>query len=51
MKVMTIAGRLARKGDPWKDIARRARVIHDAEQRLDALEPMATRKTWAHDID
>jgi bifunctional non-homologous end joining protein LigD len=36
--IKTIARRLALKGDPWKDIARRARAIHEAEQRLDALE-------------
>jgi bifunctional non-homologous end joining protein LigD len=36
--IKTIGRRLARKGDPWKDIARRARAIREAEQRLDALE-------------
>jgi ATP-dependent DNA ligase len=41
----TITRRLARKGDPWKDIARRARAIHDAEQKLDSLVPTASRKT------
>jgi bifunctional non-homologous end joining protein LigD len=36
--IKTIARRLARKGDPWKDIARRARAVHEAERQLDALE-------------
>jgi len=36
--IKTIARRLARKGDPWKDIGRRARALHESEQRLDALE-------------
>jgi len=36
--IKTIARRLARKGDPWKDIGRRARAIREAEQRLDVLE-------------
>ena len=42
--IKTIAGRLARKVDSWKDIARRARAIHDAELRLNALERAPTRK-------
>jgi bifunctional non-homologous end joining protein LigD len=42
--IKTIARRLARKGDPWKDIARRARALHEAEQRLDALEPAGARR-------
>jgi hypothetical protein len=41
----TITRRLAGKGDPWKDVARRARAIPDAEQKLDSLEPTASRKT------
>jgi ATP dependent DNA ligase domain len=41
----TITRRLARKGDRWKDIARRARAMHDAEQKLDALERTASRET------
>src|SRR5919109_2236590 len=36
--IKTIARRLARRDDPWKDIAQRARAIREAEQRLDALE-------------
>lgn len=36
--IKTIARRPARRGDPWKDIARRARAIREAEQRLDTLE-------------
>jgi bifunctional non-homologous end joining protein LigD len=36
--IKTIARRLARKGDPWKDIPRRAGAILDADRRLDALE-------------
>jgi bifunctional non-homologous end joining protein LigD len=42
--IKTIARRLARKGDPWKDIARRARALHEAEERLDALEPTGPRR-------
>jgi bifunctional non-homologous end joining protein LigD len=43
--IKTITRRLTRIGDPWKDIARRARAIHDAEQKLDSLVPTARRKT------
>jgi bifunctional non-homologous end joining protein LigD len=43
--IKTIVRRLARRDDPWKDIARRARAIHEAEQRLDALEPAGARRT------
>jgi bifunctional non-homologous end joining protein LigD len=42
--IKTIARRLARRDDPWKDIARRARALREAEQRLDALEPAGMRK-------
>jgi bifunctional non-homologous end joining protein LigD len=42
--IKTIARRLARRGDPWKDIARRARALHEAEERLDALEPARARR-------
>jgi bifunctional non-homologous end joining protein LigD len=43
--IKTIARRLARKGDPWKDIARRARALHEAEERLNELEPLETGRT------
>jgi bifunctional non-homologous end joining protein LigD len=36
--ITNMARRLARKGDPWKDIARRARAIAPSERRLETLE-------------
>jgi len=33
--ITNILRRLARKGDPWKDIARRARAVGESERRLE----------------